>query len=120
MARPTASFAPSATATTTVTIENLAPSSSSQNTTLVLKLNRKKSVSWKEGTVDNEFMQKKSSKKCCIFHKQKSFDEDYSSDEDGGDDRQRPDGDHHHHGRDACGSCSNDSDPNSANIGQTN
>ncbi|KAF5731548.1 type 1 phosphatases regulator YPI2 [Tripterygium wilfordii] len=49
--------------------------------TLVLRLNRKKNVSWKEGTVDNEFMQKKSSKKCCIFHKQKPFDGDDSGDE---------------------------------------
>lgn len=35
-------------------------------------------MSWKEGTVDNEFMNKKSSKKCCIFHKDKPFDEDDS------------------------------------------
>ncbi|GFP81420.1 type 1 phosphatases regulator ypi2, partial [Phtheirospermum japonicum] len=33
----------------------------------------KKKVSWKEGTVDNEFMNKKSSKKCCIFHKEKAL-----------------------------------------------
>ncbi|CAF2096458.1 BnaA05g11590D [Brassica napus] len=47
---------------------------------LVLRLNRKKKkkVSWEDGTVDNEFMQKKISKKCCIFHKQKPFDEDDS------------------------------------------
>jgi hypothetical protein len=35
----------------------------------------------KEGTVNNEFMNKKSSKKCCIFRKQKSFKEDNSDDE---------------------------------------
>ncbi|XP_048446752.1 protein phosphatase 1 regulatory subunit INH3-like, partial [Pyrus x bretschneideri] len=57
---------------------------------VLLKPNRKKKkqVSWKEGTVDNEFMQKKSSKKCCIFHKQKPFDEDDSDD------------DEHHHDHD--------------------
>ncbi|KAF8014001.1 hypothetical protein BT93_I1763 [Corymbia citriodora subsp. variegata] len=105
--------------TTTVTIGDRAPppqpssSSSSQgNTSLVLRLKRvndeKKKVTWKEGTVDNEFMQKKSSKKCCIFHKQKPFDEDYSSDEDG----DAPDHRHHPHRDDhRCdggASCSND------------
>lgn len=47
---------------------------------LKLKVPKKK-VSWKEGTVDNEFMNKKSSKKCCIFHKEKPFDEDDSDSE---------------------------------------
>ncbi|KAJ8436924.1 hypothetical protein Cgig2_017349 [Carnegiea gigantea] len=54
-----------------------------QPETLVLRLNRKKKkVTWKEGTIDNEFMNKKSSKRCCIFHKEKPFDEDDSDDED--------------------------------------
>ncbi|CAA0809870.1 inhibitor-3 [Striga hermonthica] len=97
MARPTTSgrqstASPStapvaATATTTVTLET-APSSQQQaqiTDSLVLKLRLpKKKVSWKEGTVDNEFMNKKSSKKCCIFHKEKPFDED-DSDADEGD-----------------------------------
>ncbi|XP_044482121.1 protein phosphatase 1 regulatory subunit INH3-like [Mangifera indica] len=75
---------PSASVTNTITVEN---AGSSQSQTLVLRLNRrKKKVTWKEGTVDNEFMQKKSSKKCCIFHKEKPFDEDTSDEED-----------HHHH-----------------------
>ncbi|KAG0451068.1 hypothetical protein HPP92_026414 [Vanilla planifolia] len=50
---------------------------------LVLRLRPpKKKVTWKEGTVDNEFLGRKSSKKCCIFHKQKPFEEDDSDDED--------------------------------------
>ncbi|TXG73501.1 hypothetical protein EZV62_002080 [Acer yangbiense] len=66
--------------TNTVTLENPA---SRQSQSLVLQLNRrKKKVTWKEGTVDNELMQKKSSKKCCIFHKDKPFDEDTSDDDD--------------------------------------
>ncbi|XP_077231731.1 inhibitor-3 [Tasmannia lanceolata] len=72
---------------TIITLENPSPSSSSQHPqqTLVLRLSRrpsKKKVTWKEGTVDNEFLNKKSSKKCCMFHKQKPFDEDDSEDED--------------------------------------
>ena len=37
-------------------------------------------VTWVEGTVDNEGMGKKKSKKCCIFKKRKPFGES-SSDE---------------------------------------
>ncbi|RRT42104.1 hypothetical protein B296_00018847 [Ensete ventricosum] len=83
--------APSTTGTLTLTIEELSPSSSAPTSsqrsqppeTLVLRLKRpKKKVSWKEGTVDNEFLNRKSSKKCCIFHKQKPFDEDDSDEED--------------------------------------
>lgn len=86
-APPTASTS----VTTTITLENPDASTSSQSEALVLRLNRKKKqVTWKEGTVDNEFMQKKSSKKCCIFHKDKPFDEDDSDD----------DHDHHHHDHD--------------------
>ncbi|XVE68793.1 hypothetical protein DITRI_Ditri09bG0098800 [Diplodiscus trichospermus] len=111
MARPTATSttnrASSSTSsvTTTVTIENNSGSSSSSQPqeTLVLELRpRRKKVTWKEGTVDNEFMNKKSSKICCIFHKEKPFDED-DSDDDG------HDHDHHHHpseGHDSSkGSC---------------
>ncbi|CAF2096409.1 protein phosphatase 1 regulatory subunit INH3 [Brassica rapa] len=92
----------SSSATTSVILET--PVSQSQPTErLVLRLNRKKKkVSWKDGTVDNEFMQKKSSKKCCIFHKQKPFDED-DSDED-------EDNNHHHeHCESGEASSSNDS-----------
>ncbi|KAL1533811.1 protein phosphatase 1 regulatory subunit INH3-like [Salvia divinorum] len=89
MARPTSSrqltTAPTtAAATGTTTTSALGTSSSSNQQprirdSLVLKLKLpKKKVSWKEGTVDNEFMNKKSSKKCCIFHKEKPFDEDDS------------------------------------------
>lgn len=94
MARPTipTTSSSSSTITTTLTLENPSPSQPQQQpqqqTTLVLRLNPKKKVTWKEGTVDNEFLQRKSSKKCCIFHKEKSFDEDDSDDED------HP---HHHH-----------------------
>ncbi|CAL9177428.1 unnamed protein product [Musa hybrid cultivar] len=86
--------APSTTGTLTLTMEELSPSSSATTSsqrsqppeTLVLRLKRpKKKVSWKEGTVDNEFLNRKSSKKCCIFHKQKPFDEDDSDEEDHGD-----------------------------------
>ncbi|CAN6996816.1 hypothetical protein IGI04_018506 [Brassica rapa subsp. trilocularis] len=82
----------SSSATTSVILET--PVSQSQPTErLVLRLNRKKKkVSWKDGTVDNEFMQKKSSKKCCIFHKQKPFDEDDSEEDE--------DNNHHHHDHD--------------------
>lgn len=74
--------------TTTVTLENPSespsPSQQAPPQTLVITLNRKKKkVSWKQGTIDNEFLQKKSSKKCCIFHKDKPFDEDSSDDDDG-------------------------------------
>ncbi|KAL1542835.1 protein phosphatase 1 regulatory subunit INH3-like [Salvia divinorum] len=97
MARPTTSrqltttpsTAPATGTTTTTTTVSLGTSSSSSSNqqpqirdSLVLKLKLpKKKVSWKEGTVDNEFMNKKSSKKCCIFHKEKPFDEDGSDDE---------------------------------------
>ncbi|KAL8467281.1 hypothetical protein ACS0TY_036120 [Phlomoides rotata] len=87
-ARQQLTTSPSAAATTTTTTVIIdTPSSSSQQQpqitdSLVLKLKRpKKKVSWKEGTVDNEFMNKKSSKKCCIFHKEKPFDEDDSDQE---------------------------------------
>ncbi|KAI4367450.1 hypothetical protein MLD38_023187 [Melastoma candidum] len=82
------------TITTTVTVDEPSLSSRGGTTALILlRLNRRlddgegdrnrnrKKVSWKEGTVDNEFMQRKSSKKCCVFHKEKPFDEDISSDE---------------------------------------
>ncbi|KAL8208687.1 hypothetical protein R6Q57_008099 [Mikania cordata] len=79
MARPGRQSA-TTTTTATITLETPAPS---QTTTVTLTLNpRKKKVTWKEDTIDNEFLQKKSSKKCCIFHKQKPFDEDSSDDED--------------------------------------
>ncbi|CAH9115253.1 unnamed protein product [Cuscuta epithymum] len=94
MATLTRQFQPSATGTRTLTITvddassqpgDSSPASSLHrppSETLVLKLKRrKKKVSWKEGTVDNEFLNRKSSKKCCIFHKEKPFDEDYSDDE---------------------------------------
>ncbi|KAL8030997.1 hypothetical protein ABFS82_14G319200 [Erythranthe guttata] len=81
---------------TTIIIETASSSSQQQpqiTDSLVLKLRRpKKSVSWKEGTVDNEFMNKKSSKKCCIFHKEKPFDDDDDDDDDS-------DHDHDHDGR---------------------
>ncbi|CAL5421322.1 unnamed protein product [Camellia sinensis] len=92
------------TTTTTLTLHHSSPSPSSspqhqqqQSQTLTLRLNRrKKKVTWKEGTVDNEFLQKKSSKKCCIFHKDKPFDEDDSDDD--------PNDGHDHDHPDACSS----------------
>lgn len=70
--------------TTTITVEE-GPQQHQHQQVLKLRLaprRNKKKVTWKEGTINNEFMNKKSSKKCCIFQKQKSFDED-DSDEDG-------------------------------------
>ncbi|CAN7104351.1 hypothetical protein BRARA_E01233 [Brassica rapa] len=99
---------PSSSATTSVILET--PVSQSQPTErLVLRLNRKKKkVSWKDGTVDNEFMQKKSSKKCCIFHKQKPFDEDDSEEDE--DNNHHHDHDHNHeHCESGEASSSNDS-----------
>ncbi|KAG6526371.1 protein phosphatase 1 regulatory subunit INH3-like [Zingiber officinale] len=85
-----ARLASPSTAAVTITLDEL-PSSSSPprqsqppQETLVLRLRRpKKKVTWKEGTVDNEFLNRKSSKKCCIFHKQKPFDEDDSDEDEG-------------------------------------
>ncbi|CAK7354740.1 unnamed protein product [Dovyalis caffra] len=92
--------APSPSTTTTI-LEN--PTQQQQLQTLTLRLNRlKKKVSWKEGTVDNEFMQRKSSKICCIFHKEKPFDEDDSDDDDCSHDH--PDHDHEHKSDGACSS----------------
>ncbi|KAL2526335.1 inhibitor-3 [Abeliophyllum distichum] len=72
---------------TTLTLETAnSPNQQQQSImeTLVLKLKPpRKKVSWKEATVDTEFMNKKSSKKCCIFHKEKLFDEnDLDEDDD--------------------------------------
>mmetsp|Transcript_27619 Transcript_27619/g.61681 ORF Transcript_27619/g.61681 Transcript_27619/m.61681 type:complete len:100 (+) Transcript_27619:368-667(+) len=39
-------------------------------------------VTWDEGVVDNEFMNKKSSKQCCIFHKPRQFGESDSDESD--------------------------------------
>ncbi|KAF6147617.1 hypothetical protein GIB67_031608 [Kingdonia uniflora] len=86
MARPVSSSRPLGSSTTTLTLENPSQQRPQQQQTLVLRLSRpqsRKKVTWKEGTVDNEFLQRKSSKKCCIFHKEKPFDEDDSDDEDG-------------------------------------
>ncbi|MCO5591719.1 hypothetical protein L7F22_045711 [Adiantum nelumboides] len=58
------------------------PLSAPQVLTLRLAPRRKKTVSWQDGTVDNEFLNRRSSKKCCIFHKEKPFDEDSSDDDD--------------------------------------
>lgn len=92
---------PSSSVSNTITLRE--PGSSQQ--TLVLRLNpRKKKVTWKEGTVDNEFMGKKSSKKCCIFHKEKPFDEDNSDEEDH---------DHHHHHHDH--KCKDAGEPSTSN-----
>ncbi|XP_024967675.1 protein phosphatase 1 regulatory subunit INH3 [Cynara cardunculus var. scolymus] len=104
MARPARQSGTSSTTTTatTITLENPAPP---QTTTLTLTLNpRKKKVTWKEGTVDNEFLQKKSSKKCCIFHKEKPFDEDSSDDEDD------HDHDHDHDHEHYCGGSKKEED----------
>ncbi|KAL3530379.1 hypothetical protein ACH5RR_009701 [Cinchona calisaya] len=102
---PSASFG-SLTQTLTLETPSTLPSPSHQpRETLVLKLKpkkKKKKVSWKEGTVDNEFLNKKSSKKCCIFHKEKPFDEDDSDDGENGSKNGKfnKNPGHNHHGRD--------------------
>ncbi|GFP81294.1 type 1 phosphatases regulator ypi2 [Phtheirospermum japonicum] len=101
-------MARSSPSTTTVILEPPPPSSSHQppqiTDSLVLKLKRpKKKVSWMEGTVNNEFMNKKSSKKCCIFHKEKPFDED-DSDHDHGD-GMKSDDESNGHSHEGDGNC---------------
>ncbi|KAL3694369.1 hypothetical protein R1sor_008020 [Riccia sorocarpa] len=48
---------------------------------VTLVLRPRKQVSWRDGTVDNEHLQKKSSKICCVYHKNEEL-EDYSDEED--------------------------------------
>ncbi|KAI5072035.1 hypothetical protein GOP47_0012141 [Adiantum capillus-veneris] len=83
------------TGSATITLQETPPSpppatvvapSAPQVLTLRLAPRRKKTVSWQDGTVDNEFLNRRSSKKCCIFHKEKPFDEDSSDAEDEHDD----------------------------------
>ncbi|XVF83054.1 hypothetical protein PTKIN_Ptkin16aG0101600 [Pterospermum kingtungense] len=111
MPRPTATSAPRrasssrSSLTSTVTIDNNSGTSfsSQPQETLVLELRpRKKKVSWKQGTVDNEFMNKKSSKMCCVYHKEKSFDEDDSDDDDGHDHRHHHPSNGHDSSKDTC------------------
>ncbi|KAL6974944.1 hypothetical protein U1Q18_043230 [Sarracenia purpurea var. burkii] len=102
------------TTTTTLTLDHflLFPSSTQEqqqqqqpSKALTLRLNRRtKKVTWKEGTIDNEFLQKKSSKKCCIFHKEKPFDEDDSDTdaENQSNGNDRPNKVHHRHPDDVC------------------
>ncbi|KAH7292836.1 hypothetical protein KP509_28G001000 [Ceratopteris richardii] len=76
---------------------------------ITLRLRRKKKVTWKEGTIDNEFLNKRSSKKCCIFHKEKPFDEDGSDDEDEHDDHSCHEG--------GEGACNNPQSSNTNEVG---
>ncbi|PKA61933.1 hypothetical protein AXF42_Ash019139 [Apostasia shenzhenica] len=71
MARPATRPSGFSSGALTLTVEEVTSSSLHQpSQTLVLRLKPpKKKVTWKEGTVDNEFLGRKSSKKCCIFHK---------------------------------------------------
>ena len=88
--------------TTTLTLEQQQPQRN-----LTLRMNRKKkNVTWKEGTVDNEFLQRKTSKNCWIFHKDKPFDEDDSDDHG----RSKKSHDHDHDHGDGCCSDSNGGD----------
>ncbi|XP_064649575.1 E3 ubiquitin-protein ligase PPP1R11-like [Lineus longissimus] len=67
----------------TTTVSETVTRDGEENPTLVLRLKKPKNdrkVSWTEGTVDNEMMNKKKSKCCCIYEKPKMFGE--SSDED--------------------------------------
>lgn len=74
--------APTQTLVVTQTVQEqvTAPAQARQEA-VTLVLRPRKQVSWRDGTVDNEHMQKKSSKICCVFHKKESL-EDYSDDED--------------------------------------
>ena len=48
---------------------------------LILKIRKKKKVTWHESVIDNEHMNKRKSNICCIFHKKQDFS-DSSCDED--------------------------------------
>ena len=48
---------------------------------LILKIRKKKKVTWHKSVIDNEHMNKRKSNICCIFHKKQEFC-DSSSDED--------------------------------------
>lgn len=77
-----------------------------QTVTLRLVPRKKKKVSWREDTVDNEHMMKKS-KICCIFHEDDECD---SGDEDEGEGKEK---DHHHD----CKHASNGPDNGSTSSG---
>eukprot|EP00245_Coleochaete_scutata_P009372 TRINITY_DN3072_c0_g1_i1.p2 TRINITY_DN3072_c0_g1~~TRINITY_DN3072_c0_g1_i1.p2 ORF type:complete len:121 (-),score=21.21 TRINITY_DN3072_c0_g1_i1:168-530(-) len=79
----TMSPGPSSMTLTLRTLEGQAVSNH-QEERVVLRLRRKKKVSWQAGVIDNELLNKKSSKKCCIYHKQRAFDESSSDEEDEG------------------------------------
>lgn len=78
-----------------------------QTVTLRLVPRKKKKVSWREDTVDNEHMMKKKSKICCIFHEDDECD---SGDEDEGEGKEK---DHHHD----CKHASNGPDNGSTSSG---
>ena len=48
---------------------------------LILKIRKKKKVTWDKSVIDNEHMNKRKSNICCIFHKKQDFS-DSSCDED--------------------------------------
>lgn len=77
----------------------------------------KKSVSFTDDTIDNEYMNKKKSKKCCIFHKQRNFDQS-SSDSDNSDSNSDTDNSSHRHNHQCKHQHNNtdNSNTNSTNI----
>uniref|UniRef100_A0A914DSY4 E3 ubiquitin-protein ligase PPP1R11 n=1 Tax=Acrobeloides nanus TaxID=290746 RepID=A0A914DSY4_9BILA len=64
---------------TTITVQETQPETSTQsNEELVLRLqpvDPPPRVTWREDTVDNEYMGKKKSKCCCIYKKPKKWDD---------------------------------------------
>ena len=53
---------------------------------LILKIRKKKKVTWHKSVIDNEHMNKRKSNICCIFHKKQEVSDsscEESSDSDG-------------------------------------
>eukprot|EP01040_Poterioochromonas_malhamensis_P002702 gene2702-2878_t len=73
---------PQATSTATTVVAEAKEKEREEERVLTLHLTEAKSITWADGTVDNEHMGKKSSKRCCIYHKPKAFGESDSEESD--------------------------------------
>ncbi|ORM40230.1 Protein phosphatase 1 regulatory subunit 11 [Babesia sp. Xinjiang] len=67
--------------TTTMVITPTVTSAREQRTPVVLEANLRilrvpdtRRVTWQEGTIDNEGLQRKNSKCCCIYNKRRQYD----------------------------------------------
>lgn len=95
----------SGTTTETVQLQDSRTPEQPQVQTVILRLapRKKKKVSWRSDTVDNEHMQKKKSKICCIFHKDDDDDDSGDDGDEGSGKGKGKEHDHHHdcnHGTD--------------------